>query len=101
MHGCKASTQPDGSFKFHSGLDMYSYDGSDFLSFDTDHSVWVAPNAAAMQTKRKWDGVQVLKDYTRGYLERECVDWMSKFNKFGEQELLKASTSVFMAGEEV
>ncbi|CAJ1082863.1 MHC class I antigen [Xyrichtys novacula] len=87
MHGCEGETQPDGSLKFLKGVDMYSYDGRDFLSFDDAHEVWVAPIAAAEPTKRKWDQVQVLKEYTRGYLEKECMDWLSKFMGYGQQQL--------------
>ncbi|KAK2830872.1 hypothetical protein Q5P01_018803 [Channa striata] len=71
MHGCKAEMK-DGQLKFIDGKDMYSYDGQDFLSFDDRDLVWVAPTSAALETKRKWDGVQVLKEYTKGYLENEC-----------------------------
>ncbi|XP_056263324.1 H-2 class I histocompatibility antigen, L-D alpha chain-like [Pseudoliparis swirei] len=87
-HGCEGVRQPDGTLKFTRGIDMYSYDGNDFLSFDDKHSVWVAPVAAALQTKRKWDEVQVLKEYTKGYLENECMDWMDKFVNY-QQPLLE------------
>ncbi|XP_007569114.1 H-2 class I histocompatibility antigen, Q10 alpha chain-like isoform X1 [Poecilia formosa] len=90
MHGCEGETQPDGSLKFVRGMDMYNYDGSDFLSFDDNHQVWVAPIHAAEETKRKWDEVQVLKEYTKGYLEKECMEWMTKFRGFGEEQLLNA-----------
>uniref|UniRef100_A0A3B3TWI6 Ig-like domain-containing protein n=1 Tax=Poecilia latipinna TaxID=48699 RepID=A0A3B3TWI6_9TELE len=91
MHGCEGETQPDGSLKFVRGMDMYNYDGSDFLSFDDNKQVWVAPIHAAEETKRKWDEVQVLKEYTKGYLEKECMEWMTKFRGFGEEQLLNAS----------
>ncbi|XP_070403742.1 H-2 class I histocompatibility antigen, L-D alpha chain isoform X2 [Nothobranchius furzeri] len=41
--------------------------------------------------KRKWDDVQVLKEYTKGYLEKECMGWMSKFRDYGKEQLRKAS----------
>lgn len=91
MHGCEGVTQPDGSITFSSGMDRYSYDGNDFLSFDDNHSVWVAPIDAAVPTKRKWDDVQVLKEYTKGYLENECIDWLRKFMDYGTQQLQQAS----------
>ncbi|XP_030596443.1 class I histocompatibility antigen, F10 alpha chain-like isoform X2 [Archocentrus centrarchus] len=91
MHGCEAETQPDGTLKFVRGVDMYNYDGDDFLSFDDKNGVWVAPTKEAEPTKRKWDGVQVLKEYTKGYLENECVDWLSKFVNYGEKQLQKKS----------
>ncbi|XP_028454216.1 H-2 class I histocompatibility antigen, Q10 alpha chain-like isoform X1 [Perca flavescens] len=89
MHGCEANIR-DGVMKFRRGVDMYSYDGNDFLSFDDDNSVWVAPTDAAVQTKRKWDEVQVLKEYTKGYLENECIDWLGKFINYGQKQLEQA-----------
>ncbi|XP_026202973.1 uncharacterized protein LOC113153519 isoform X2 [Anabas testudineus] len=91
MHGCEGETQPNDTLKFKSGMDKYSYDGDDFLSFDDANSVWVAPITAAVLTKTKWDGVQVLKEYTKGYLENECMDWLNKFKEYGEQQLREAS----------
>ncbi|XP_025757811.1 uncharacterized protein LOC100711798 [Oreochromis niloticus] len=91
MHGCEGETHPDGTLKFVRGMDMYNYDGNDFLSFDDKNGVWVAPIDEALPTKRKWDGVQVLKEYTKGYLENECIDWLSKFVTYGQQQLKKKS----------
>ncbi|KAK1893738.1 H-2 class I histocompatibility antigen L-D alpha chain [Dissostichus eleginoides] len=85
MHGCEGEMQPHGKLQYHRGKDMYSYDGTDFLSFDDSHSTWVATNVAAEPTKRKWDGVQVLKEYIKGYLETECMDWLRKFVEFGKK----------------
>ncbi|XP_029976107.1 H-2 class I histocompatibility antigen, Q10 alpha chain-like isoform X3 [Salarias fasciatus] len=90
LHGCEGEPQDDGSLKFVRGVDMYNYDGDDFLSFDDEHQVWVAPIAAAEPTKRKWDNVPVLKEYTKGYLEKECMDWLSKFVTYGEKQLKEA-----------
>ncbi|XP_077937145.1 RLA class I histocompatibility antigen, alpha chain 11/11-like isoform X2 [Gasterosteus aculeatus] len=79
QHGCEGETQPGGTLKFSTGVDMYSYDGNDFLSFDNSNSAWVAGAPAAQQTKRTWDGVDKLKEYTKVYLEKECMEWMGKF----------------------
>lgn len=87
MHGCEGETGPDDIMKFHRGMDMYSYDGNDFLSFDDANSVWVAPSNEALPTKRKWDDVPVLKEYTKGYLENECMDWLRKFMAYGQKQL--------------
>ncbi|XP_027892549.1 uncharacterized protein LOC114156365 isoform X3 [Xiphophorus couchianus] len=94
MHGCEGETQSDGTMQFVRGMDMYNYDGNDFLSFDDDRQVWVAPIHAAEETKRKWDEVQVLKEYTKGYLEKECMEWMSKFRDFGKEQLQNATPPV-------
>nr|XP_054600981.1 H-2 class I histocompatibility antigen, L-D alpha chain isoform X2 [Nothobranchius furzeri] len=91
MHGCEGESQEDGTIRFIRGMDMYNYDGNDFLSFDDHNQVWVATLDAAKETKRKWDDVQVLKEYTKGYLEKECMGWMSKFRDYGKEQLRKAS----------
>ncbi|XP_029587646.1 major histocompatibility complex class I-related gene protein isoform X2 [Salmo trutta] len=85
-HGCEIE-QRDGTLKFIKGTDQYSYDGDDFLAFDDVTMQWVAPVDQALPTKRKWDGVQILNQYTKGYLEKECVDWLSKFMEYGEKHL--------------
>ncbi|RXN12271.1 MHC class I antigen [Labeo rohita] len=85
-HGCEVEKQGD-EVKFSRGIDEYSYDGDNFLSFDDKESQWVAPVAAAVPTKRKWDNVPILNQYTKGYLEKECVDWLNKFREYGDQEL--------------
>ncbi|XP_047460607.1 H-2 class I histocompatibility antigen, Q10 alpha chain-like isoform X3 [Mugil cephalus] len=90
MVGCEGVVQADGSLRYHRGISTYGYDGNDFLSFDDIHSVWVAPNDAAVPTKRKWDEVQILKEYTRGYLEYECMDWLGKFRSLGENQIRQA-----------
>ncbi|XP_045913876.1 H-2 class I histocompatibility antigen, Q10 alpha chain-like [Micropterus dolomieu] len=91
MHGCEGDTQPDGTIRFHRGIDMYAYDGNDFLSFDDANQVWVASIDVAVPTKMKWDGVQVLKEYTKGYLEYECMEWLKKFVDYGRMQLQTAA----------
>ncbi|XP_042070498.1 major histocompatibility complex class I-related gene protein-like isoform X2 [Haplochromis burtoni] len=90
MHGCEGQTQPDGTLRFVPGMKMYAYDGDDFLSFDDKHGVWVAATPEAEPTKKKWDGIQVLREYTKGYLENECIIWLSKFLNYEQQQLKTA-----------
>uniref|UniRef100_A0A8C6S6G8 Major histocompatibility complex class I ZKA n=1 Tax=Neogobius melanostomus TaxID=47308 RepID=A0A8C6S6G8_9GOBI len=95
MHGCEADlihdpVKGEDKLEFARGIDMYSYNGNSFLYFDDAHDTWVAAAKEAQQTKRKWDEVQVLKDYTKGYLEKECLDWLSKFMDYGKQQLKHA-----------
>ncbi|XP_049329109.1 class I histocompatibility antigen, Gogo-C*0101/C*0102 alpha chain-like isoform X5 [Astyanax mexicanus] len=89
-HGCEVE-ESNGEVKFLRGISEYGYDGSDFLSFDNSDRVWVAPVQAAEPTKRKWDGVAILNQYTQGYLEKECVDWITKFLKFRKESEQKAA----------
>ncbi|XP_073691999.1 H-2 class I histocompatibility antigen, Q10 alpha chain-like [Garra rufa] len=85
-HGCEVEQQGD-EVKFYKGISEYGFDGENFLSFDDRDSQWVAPVDAALPTKRKWDNVPILNQYTKGYLEKECVDWLSKFREYGDEEL--------------
>uniref|UniRef100_A0A3P9M7J3 Major histocompatibility complex class I ZKA n=1 Tax=Oryzias latipes TaxID=8090 RepID=A0A3P9M7J3_ORYLA len=100
MHGCVGKEDDNGNIQFERGMDMYNYDGDDFLRFDDEHQVWVAAADAAFPTKRKWDDVTALKDYTKGYLEKECMEWMKTFLKYStEQEKVLSTTKppeVFM-----
>ncbi|XP_053092646.1 major histocompatibility complex class I-related gene protein isoform X8 [Pangasianodon hypophthalmus] len=91
-HGCVVDEGTDGNIKFVRGVDEYSYDGAEFLSFDEVNSRWIAPVTAAEPTKRKWDDVPILNQYTKGYLEKECVDWLNKFMDYGKEELRKYSS---------
>ncbi|XP_051745366.1 H-2 class I histocompatibility antigen, Q10 alpha chain-like isoform X1 [Ctenopharyngodon idella] len=89
-HGCEVEQQGD-EVKFLKGISEYGYDGENFLSFDIKESQWVAPVDAALPTKRKWDNVPILNQYTKGYLEKECVDWLNKFREYGDEELRNGS----------
>uniref|UniRef100_A0A3P9JQY2 Ig-like domain-containing protein n=1 Tax=Oryzias latipes TaxID=8090 RepID=A0A3P9JQY2_ORYLA len=91
MHGCEGVEDEQGNLQFKRGVDMYNYDGDDFLAFDDERQVWVAAADAAVPTKRKWDEVTALKDYTKGYLEKECMEWMKTFLSYSTQQLRNAS----------
>ncbi|XP_036419071.1 class I histocompatibility antigen, F10 alpha chain-like isoform X2 [Colossoma macropomum] len=89
-HGCEID-ESNGQVTFLKGIDEYSYDGKEFLSFDDDNMRWIAPVPEALPTKRKWDEVPILNQYTKGYLEKECVDWLTKFMEYRKESLRKHS----------
>ncbi|CAM4319433.1 unnamed protein product [Leuciscus chuanchicus] len=89
-HGCEVEQQGD-EVKFSHGIYEFSYDGENFLSFDDKESQWVAPVDAALPTKRKWDNVPILNQYTKGYLEKECVAWLNKLREYRDEELRNGS----------
>ncbi|XP_016323938.1 zinc-alpha-2-glycoprotein-like [Sinocyclocheilus anshuiensis] len=89
-HGCEVEQQRS-ELAFSKGISEYAYDGEDFISFDIAVSQWVTLVEAALPTKRKWDSVLILNQYTKGYLEKECVDWLNKFREYADEELRKAS----------
>lgn len=78
MHGCDVDIHHD-EMTFLQGIDMYSYDGANFLSFDENKEIWDARDDAARETKSRWDKVQVLREYTMAYLQKECVTWLTRF----------------------
>ncbi|XP_044190664.1 major histocompatibility complex class I-related gene protein-like [Thunnus albacares] len=90
MVGCEGKTKADGNVTYSRGLYMYNYDGRDFLSFDDTNAVWVASTDIAVLTKMKWDGVLVLTEYTKDYLEFECIEWLSVFMRYGQKQLQTA-----------
>ncbi|XP_048046467.1 zinc-alpha-2-glycoprotein-like isoform X2 [Megalobrama amblycephala] len=90
-HGCEIEGNGGNKLNFSRGIDEYSYDGKNFLSFDDKESQWIAPVKEALPTKRKWDDVPILNQYTKGYLEKECVDWLNKFREYGDEELRNGS----------
>nr|CAD12387.2 MHC class I antigen [Labeobarbus intermedius] len=85
-HGCEVEQKGD-EVKFSKGISEYGYDGEDFLTFDDKESQWVASVAAALPTKRKWGNVPILNQYAKGYLEKECVDWLNKFREYADEEI--------------
>ncbi|XP_048046207.1 H-2 class I histocompatibility antigen, Q10 alpha chain-like [Megalobrama amblycephala] len=89
-HGCEVEQQGD-EVKFLKGIDEYSYDGENFLSFDDRESQWIAVVDEALPTKRKWDNVPILNQYTKGYLEKECVNWLNYFREYRDEELRNTS----------
>ncbi|XP_036371969.1 class I histocompatibility antigen, F10 alpha chain-like [Megalops cyprinoides] len=90
-HGCEVEKLSGNQLKFQKGFDQYSYDGEDFLSFDDANMQWVASVQQAFPTKKKWDDVQILNQYTKGYLEKECMDWLSKFVTYSEAQVAEQS----------
>ncbi|XP_041082488.1 class I histocompatibility antigen, F10 alpha chain-like [Polyodon spathula] len=87
MHGC---TLDEDNNKEVQGYDQYSYDGKDFLSFDKNDLQWVAPMQPAVATKQKWDNEKILNQYTKGYLENECISWLKKFLGYGERVIYRS-----------
>ncbi|RXN07171.1 MHC class I antigen [Labeo rohita] len=80
-HGCEVEQDGD-EVKFSKGIS--ELDGEDLMFFDIKESQWVATVDAALPTKRKWDNVPILNQYTKGYLEKECVDWFNKFREYAD-----------------
>uniref|UniRef100_A0A8C3T074 Ig-like domain-containing protein n=1 Tax=Chelydra serpentina TaxID=8475 RepID=A0A8C3T074_CHESE len=82
MYGCEL--RGDGS---KGGFYQYAYDGRDFLSLDKDQETWVAADAGARITKRKWDAERSIAQGYRAYLEGTCIEWLGKYLEYGKETL--------------
>ncbi|XP_058022367.1 major histocompatibility complex class I-related gene protein-like isoform X2 [Ahaetulla prasina] len=89
MVGCKR--QADRS---KGGLWQYGYDGRTFIAFDKDTLTWVGLDPQAQVTQRKWNAIPGLNQYTKSYLEEECIEWMEKFLSYGKETLLRTESPV-------
>uniref|UniRef100_A0A3B1IPS2 Ig-like domain-containing protein n=1 Tax=Astyanax mexicanus TaxID=7994 RepID=A0A3B1IPS2_ASTMX len=92
-YGCEIE-ESSGVVKFLRGISEFGYDGSDFLSFDIENRLWITSVPQAEPTKRKWDSVAILGQYTKGYLEKECVLLLTKFLEYRKESLQKAEPPV-------
>ncbi|XP_073719425.1 major histocompatibility complex class I-related gene protein isoform X2 [Misgurnus anguillicaudatus] len=89
-HGCEIEKEGNET-SFSKGISEYAYDGENFLSFDDKTLQWVATVREAVITKNKWENMPYVNQYTKYYLEKECVDWLKKFLEYGDKELRKSS----------
>ncbi|XP_059826592.1 class I histocompatibility antigen, F10 alpha chain-like isoform X1 [Hypanus sabinus] len=82
MYGCEL--RDDGTT---TGFNRYGWDGSDFISFDKDRMVWVTPVPWGQITKDKWDRNTAMNQDLKGYLEQECIEWLTRYVRAGESHL--------------
>ncbi|TFJ95833.1 cytochrome P450 82A3-like [Platysternon megacephalum] len=76
------------------GYFQFAYDGRDFLSLDKDQETWVAADDAAQISKRKWDAERSNTQYWKGYLERECIEWLGKYLEYGKETLQRRGSAL-------
>ncbi|KAG9281400.1 hypothetical protein AMEX_G4229 [Astyanax mexicanus] len=76
--GCEIE-EFNGTVKFLRGISEYGYDGSDFLSFDIENMRWIAAVPQAEPIMRQWDNETIVNQDAKDSLEKECVDWLTKF----------------------
>uniref|UniRef100_A0A4W3GMI3 Class I histocompatibility antigen, F10 alpha chain-like n=1 Tax=Callorhinchus milii TaxID=7868 RepID=A0A4W3GMI3_CALMI len=69
------------------GFYQDAYDGNDFIAFDKDQMVWVAPTAAAVITKNKWENTPGVSEQWKDYLEQICIEWLRKYVEYGHESL--------------
>ncbi|XP_070593219.1 major histocompatibility complex class I-related gene protein-like [Erythrolamprus reginae] len=89
MFGCEL--RRDGS---KGGFHQYGYDGRTFLTFDKETLTWVAPDAQAQITQRKWDTIPGKNQGHKAYLEEICIQWLEKYLSYGKETLLRREPPV-------
>ncbi|XP_059571286.1 major histocompatibility complex class I-related gene protein isoform X2 [Alligator mississippiensis] len=82
MYGCEI--HEDGST---GGYMRLGYDEREFISYDLRTCTWVAVPTQARITQRKWNEDKSLLQYTRAYLEEECIAWLRKYLQHGTAAL--------------
>nr|AAH66745.1 Mhc1uxa2 protein [Danio rerio] len=89
MYGCEL--EDDGSTR---GYWQYGYDGEDFLSLDKSTLTWTATKPQAVITKNKWDADNADRQYTKSYLENECIEWVKKYVDYGKDTLERKGRNI-------
>ncbi|XP_042308835.1 major histocompatibility complex class I-related gene protein-like isoform X1 [Sceloporus undulatus] len=71
------------------GYWQYAYDGEDYISLDKETLTWTAASLPAQNTKRKWDPNTAFNQFTKNYLEEECIEWLRRYLEYGKKALLR------------
>uniref|UniRef100_A0A3B3C048 Ig-like domain-containing protein n=1 Tax=Oryzias melastigma TaxID=30732 RepID=A0A3B3C048_ORYME len=82
MHGCVGEEDKNGSVRFQDvedGMDMYNFDGDEFLPNDTEKQEWAFAADAKLFPKME------------AYQVKECMDWMDTFLGYLRSHLRNAT----------
>ncbi|XP_060706326.1 major histocompatibility complex class I-related gene protein-like isoform X2 [Hemiscyllium ocellatum] len=66
------------------GKRQYAFNGQELISFDLDHSLWVAASPYAVSTQNKWNSNKDDNEYKKQYTKRICVDWLNTYHGYGQ-----------------
>ncbi|NWV76380.1 HA1F protein, partial [Dasyornis broadbenti] len=96
VYGCDLLS--DGSIR---GSSRYGYDGWDFISFELGSKSFVAADAAAEVTRRRWEHETDAAERWTNYLDHTCPEWLRKYVGYGQKELeRKEAPDVHVSGKE-
>ncbi|XP_078073773.1 class I histocompatibility antigen, F10 alpha chain-like [Mustelus asterias] len=70
-----------------SGVRQYAFNGREFISFDLEHTTWVATSRFAQSTQNAWNQNKADNKYKKQYTERFCVDWLNTYLGYGNKAL--------------
>nr|QGX07421.1 nonclassical MHC class I antigen [Ginglymostoma cirratum] len=65
------------------GKRHYAFNGRELISFDLEHSTWVAVSPYAESTQRKWNSNAGDNEYKRYYTKKICIEWLNKYLREG------------------
>uniref|UniRef100_A0A8C4SUX5 BOLA class I histocompatibility antigen, alpha chain BL3-7-like n=1 Tax=Erpetoichthys calabaricus TaxID=27687 RepID=A0A8C4SUX5_ERPCA len=92
MSGCELND--DGTTQ---GFWQYGFDGDNFISFDKQTLTWTAASQHGQTTKARWDSNKAVNEYSKGYLEGTCLEWLKKYVQYGAKTLeRKVHPEVFL-----
>ncbi|CAI5768686.1 H-2 class I histocompatibility antigen, Q9 alpha chain-like [Podarcis lilfordi] len=89
MYGCELRS--DGR---KGGYRQFGYNGRDFIAFDKETLTWTAAEMEAQASKRKLDPDLALNQYSKHYLEEECMEWLQRYLDYGKETLLRTEAPV-------
>ncbi|XP_072843960.2 major histocompatibility complex class I-related protein 1 isoform X2 [Pogona vitticeps] len=69
------------------GVNKFSYDGKEALSFDKDTLTWTAYDPVGQEYKREWESEPGRTQRSKYYLEEKCIGMLRQFLKFDKKEL--------------
>ncbi|XP_059495579.1 uncharacterized protein LOC125467716 [Stegostoma tigrinum] len=65
------------------GKRHYAFNGRELISFDLEHSTWVAISPYAESTQRKWNSNAGDNEYKRYYTKKICIEWLNTYLRNG------------------
>eukprot|EP00061_Rhincodon_typus_P013602 g40076.t1 len=65
------------------GKRHYAFNGRELISFDLEHSTWVAVSPYAESTQRKWNSNAGDNEYKRYYTKKICIEWLNNYLRKG------------------
>uniref|UniRef100_A0A3B3QBF4 Ig-like domain-containing protein n=1 Tax=Paramormyrops kingsleyae TaxID=1676925 RepID=A0A3B3QBF4_9TELE len=69
------------------GVSVYGYDGSDFLTLDLKTMTYVAPVMQAVPTKLNWNSGRAFLEGQKAYHTHICIEWLKKYVSYGKSTL--------------
>ncbi|XP_044190667.1 major histocompatibility complex class I-related gene protein-like isoform X3 [Thunnus albacares] len=79
MNGCEWDDET-GDIR---GFNQYGYNGEDFIIFDMETMMWIAPSPKAVITKHEWDRDRPRSLLWKSALTFDCTNFLKKYVNYG------------------